>query len=40
VQGSLLAFDTPAKVRANPRVQAAYLGVLAADAEGAVDVPI
>ena len=26
VHGELLAFDTPATVRANPRVQAAYLG--------------
>lgn len=26
VQGEVIAFDTPAAVRANPRVQAAYLG--------------
>ena len=26
-QGQLMAFDTPAKVRENPQVQSAYLGV-------------
>jgi len=28
VHGEVIAFDTPAAVRANPQVQAAYLGAL------------
>jgi branched-chain amino acid transport system ATP-binding protein len=28
VYGEIIAFDTPEKVRANPRVQEAYLGSL------------
>ena len=35
VYGEVLAFDTPDKVRANQRVQEAYLGSQAADAIGA-----
>ena len=33
VYGELLAYDTPAAVRANPRVQEAYLGSSVADAQ-------
>ena len=33
VYGEVLAFDTPDKVRANPRVQEAYLGSAVADAQ-------
>ena len=35
VYGEVIAFDTPAKVRANQRVQEAYLGSAVADAQGA-----
>ena len=35
VYGELLAFDTPEAVRANPRVQEAYLGSVLADAQAA-----
>lgn len=35
VYGEVIAFDTPAAVRANPRVQEAYLGSSVADAQGA-----
>ena len=35
VYGEVIAFDTPAKVRANHRVQEAYLGSAVADAQGA-----
>ena len=35
VYGEVIAFDTPAAVRANPRVQEAYLGSAVADAQGA-----
>ena len=35
VYGEGIAFDTPAKVRANQRVQEAYLGSAVADAQGA-----
>ena len=35
VYGEVLAFDTPAAVRANPRVQEAYLGSHVADTQGA-----
>jgi branched-chain amino acid transport system ATP-binding protein len=35
VYGEVIAFDTPAAVRANPRVQEAYLGSLLADAQAA-----
>ncbi len=35
VYGEVLAFDTPAAVRANARVQEAYLGSHVADAQGA-----
>jgi branched-chain amino acid transport system ATP-binding protein len=35
VYGEVIAFDTPAAVRADPRVQEAYLGALDAHAEGA-----
>jgi branched-chain amino acid transport system ATP-binding protein len=31
VYGEIIAFDTPDKVRANPRVQEAYLGSLQED---------
>jgi branched-chain amino acid transport system ATP-binding protein len=34
VYGEVLAFDTPDAVRANPRVQEAYLGSYVADAQG------
>lgn len=34
VYGEVLAFDTPDAVRANPRVQEAYLGSVVADAQG------
>ena len=34
VYGEVIAFDTPAAVRANPRVQEAYLGSAVADAQG------
>jgi branched-chain amino acid transport system ATP-binding protein len=35
VYGEIIAYDTPEKVRANPRVQEAYLGsVIAAQQEG------
>jgi branched-chain amino acid transport system ATP-binding protein len=34
VYGEVIAFDTPDKVRANERVQEAYLGSLAAQAQG------
>ncbi|QNK72787.1 ABC transporter ATP-binding protein [Variovorax sp. PAMC28562] len=34
VYGEIIAFDTPAAVRANARVQEAYLGSSAADAQG------
>lgn len=33
VYGEVIAFDTPEKVRANPRVQEAYLGSVVADAQ-------
>jgi len=33
VYGEVIAFDTPEKVRANPRVQEAYLGSVLADAQ-------
>jgi branched-chain amino acid transport system ATP-binding protein len=33
VYGEVLAFDTPDAVRANPRVQEAYLGSSVADAQ-------
>ncbi len=35
VYGQVIAFDTPAAVRANPRVQEAYLGSVLADAQAA-----
>jgi branched-chain amino acid transport system ATP-binding protein len=35
VYGEVIAFDTPDKVRANPRVQEAYLGSVLADAQAA-----
>jgi branched-chain amino acid transport system ATP-binding protein len=35
VYGEVIAFDTPAAVRANARVQEAYLGSAVADAQGA-----
>jgi branched-chain amino acid transport system ATP-binding protein len=35
VYGQVIAFDTPDAVRANPRVQEAYLGSMAADAQAA-----
>ena len=35
VYGQVIAFDTPEKVRANQRVQEAYLGSAVADAQGA-----
>ena len=35
VYGEVLAFDTPEAVRANPRVQEAYLGSVLADAQAA-----
>lgn len=35
VYGEVIAFDTPANVRANQRVQEAYLGSVVADAQGA-----
>ncbi|MBO0940149.1 ABC transporter ATP-binding protein [Acidovorax temperans] len=35
VYGEVIAFDTPANVRANQRVQEAYLGSSVADAQGA-----
>ncbi|BEU96304.1 ABC transporter ATP-binding protein [Acidovorax sp. DW039] len=35
VYGEVIAFDTPEKVRANQRVQEAYLGSAIADAQGA-----
>ena len=35
VYGEVIAFDTPEKVRANPRVQEAYLGSAVADEQGA-----
>lgn len=35
VYGEVIAFDTPAQVRANARVQEAYLGSSVADAQGA-----
>lgn len=35
VYGEVLAYDTPDAVRSNPRVQEAYLGSTAADAQGA-----
>ena len=35
VYGEVIAFDTPDKVRANQRVQEAYLGSAVADAQGA-----
>ena len=35
VYGEVIAFDTPANVRANQRVQEAYLGSAVADAQGA-----
>lgn len=35
VYGEVIAFDTPAKVRANQRVQEAYLGSAVVDAQGA-----
>jgi branched-chain amino acid transport system ATP-binding protein len=34
VYGEVIAFDTPAAVRANPKVQEAYLGSSVADAQG------
>jgi branched-chain amino acid transport system ATP-binding protein len=33
VYGEVLAFDEPAAVRANPRVQEAYLGSAVADSQ-------
>ncbi len=35
VYGEVIAFDTPDKVRGNPRVQEAYLGSVVADEQGA-----
>ncbi len=35
VYGEVIAFDTPEAVRANPRVQEAYLGSAVADAQAA-----
>jgi branched-chain amino acid transport system ATP-binding protein len=35
VYGEVLAFDTPDAVRANAKVQEAYLGSAVADAQGA-----
>nr|MDH4416847.1 ABC transporter ATP-binding protein [Acidovorax sp.] len=35
VYGEVIAFDTPDKVRANQRVQEAYLGSVVADEQGA-----
>jgi branched-chain amino acid transport system ATP-binding protein len=35
VYGQVIAFDTPEAVRANPRVQQAYLGSVLADAQAA-----
>ena len=35
VYGEVIAFDTPDKVRANARVQEAYLGSAVADEQGA-----
>jgi len=35
VYGEVIAFDTPEKVRANPKVQEAYLGSVLADAQAA-----
>jgi branched-chain amino acid transport system ATP-binding protein len=35
VYGEVIAFDTPEAVRANPRVQEAYLGSVLADAQAA-----
>ncbi|MGE5115928.1 MAG: ATP-binding cassette domain-containing protein, partial [Betaproteobacteria bacterium] len=35
VYGEVIAFDTPAAVRANPRVQEAYLGSVLAEAQAA-----
>jgi branched-chain amino acid transport system ATP-binding protein len=39
VYGEVLAFDTPEAVRANPRVQEAYLGSVLADQQAAAAVP-
>jgi branched-chain amino acid transport system ATP-binding protein len=35
VYGEVIAFDVPEAVRANPRVQEAYLGSVLADAQAA-----
>ena len=35
VAGAFIAFDTPAQVRADPRVQASYLGAIRTDGQGA-----
>ena len=35
VYGQVIAFDAPDAVRANPRVQEAYLGSMVADAQAA-----
>ena len=36
VYGEVIAFDTPERVRADPRVQEAYLGSSVADAQAGV----
>ena len=39
VYGEVIAFDTPEAVRANPRVQEAYLGSVLAEQQAEADVP-